>query len=374
MFRSGTTLLAKLLSANKNTMCVSDPFYPFFKQFRNEFLNEKTKEALNSPLGDYVMSENSSAMYKRINGKTFEEVITTFSNQELINKIGAHCKLYSPKIINHLSKIKGDNYQEIFSCFGAILKGAYKENKDELVGFKEVWINEFSEQCIKSDKNLKLIFIIRDPRSIVASNFSSGSAYPILFLIRQWRKTIGHSLMLTKKYPQNTILIRYEDLITKPEIETAKICRFLDLDLDADMLDPSQFKDGLNNKWIQNSSQNHKINDRTKFNTKSVNGWQKTLNSQSISLIETLCDIEMKLCEYEISGVGEKSSLESLIKYKQSTDQIAEWIKPYSGAYSSVELYKEIHRNKYLDEIGSLRSDDLDYYYGISPEIVSAIT
>ena len=198
MFRSGTTLLAKLLSANKKSMCVSDPFYPFFKQFRNEFLQEKTKAALDSPLGDYVMSQNSSSIFKQINSKKFQDVTTTFRNQELMDKIRAHCEPYSPKIISHLDKIKGDNYQEISSCFGSILKAAYKENEKELVGFKEVWISEFCEHCIRSNKKIKLISIIRDPRSIVASNYASGSAYPILFLIRQWRKTVGFSMMLKK--------------------------------------------------------------------------------------------------------------------------------------------------------------------------------
>ena len=86
-----------------------------------------------------------------------------------------------------------------------------------------------------------------------------------------------------------------------------------------------------------------------------------------------LCNLEMKLMEYETLGVGENISPETLLQYKQSADQIADWIKPYSAAYNTVELYKEIHRINYLKKIKSVRTRELDYYYGISPEIISAI-
>ena len=40
MFRSGTTMIARMLHANPNIVCASDPFAPIFKSFRNNVCNE----------------------------------------------------------------------------------------------------------------------------------------------------------------------------------------------------------------------------------------------------------------------------------------------------------------------------------------------
>ena len=44
MFRSGTTLFAYMLNANKNINLVSDPFAPFFKSFRNFYAKKIFKK------------------------------------------------------------------------------------------------------------------------------------------------------------------------------------------------------------------------------------------------------------------------------------------------------------------------------------------
>ena len=46
---------------------------------------------------------------------------------------------------------------------------------------KEVWVDEFAPLLSKSNGQLKILHIIRDPRSVVASNFKSDNKYPLLF-------------------------------------------------------------------------------------------------------------------------------------------------------------------------------------------------
>ena len=59
MFRSGTTLLARMFNSHKNITLASDPFSPIFKEFRNEILNKNTKDTFdsNAPLNDYYFDQ-----------------------------------------------------------------------------------------------------------------------------------------------------------------------------------------------------------------------------------------------------------------------------------------------------------------------------
>ena len=53
MFRSGTTLFAYMLNANKNINLISDTFAPFFKVFRNFYAKKYFKKFdPESPLND----------------------------------------------------------------------------------------------------------------------------------------------------------------------------------------------------------------------------------------------------------------------------------------------------------------------------------
>ena len=61
------------------------------------------------------------------------------------------------------------------------------------------------------------INVIRDPRAVIASNFSysRNHRYPILFNIRDWRKSIYYSWRVNNKFKSKKYfqIIKYEDLI-----------------------------------------------------------------------------------------------------------------------------------------------------------------
>ena len=57
MFRSGTTMFARMLHANPNIVCASDPFAPLFKSYRNTIAQDMIQDFdIQSPLNDYYFA------------------------------------------------------------------------------------------------------------------------------------------------------------------------------------------------------------------------------------------------------------------------------------------------------------------------------
>ena len=67
MFRSSTTMIARMLHANPNIVCASDPFAPIFKSFRNMVCNEILSSFdPDSPLHDYYFDTRQNRIYHTI--------------------------------------------------------------------------------------------------------------------------------------------------------------------------------------------------------------------------------------------------------------------------------------------------------------------
>jgi hypothetical protein len=346
MFRSGTTMLARMMHSNPNVVCASDPFAPIFKSYRNvvaKTIEDKFDE--NSPLNDYYFDKMQNNIFREIQKKDFNIAVPKDELSALRGRIREHCKPYSPKIIPNLHMLKGSTYVELLDSAVEIIRKSYKKTGENLIGYKEVWVDEMSMHFIKMKKGNKVIHLVRDPRSIVASNFSSGATYPLLFLIRQWRKLASIAWM-NEKNNKNIIFIKFEDLILNPKEVAMRICEFLNIEYHVNMIDPNRYKDGNDDFWVQNSSHddNNLKGVRQKFNKQSLDKWKSVLSDEVISLIEIFCSYEMKLFGYHNSKKFDINQSGLLLDYKDNTSLYSEWIKLYAPYDNSKEIAVELTR------------------------------
>ena len=80
-------------------------------------------------------------------------------------------------------------YEEWIKRFlDLIWESCRKDQEAGVVSFKEVWTNEFAPAFLRSFRNSKVLFVIRDPRAVAASKNVTSEKYSLLFLARQWRK------------------------------------------------------------------------------------------------------------------------------------------------------------------------------------------
>ena len=339
MFRSGTTLMARMINSHPNICLASDPYAPIFKCYRNEIASKiiNIKHELNAPLNDYFNDKNQLKVFNEIQNKSFDIPLFVHNIKEIRNLIEIHAKPYSPLIIPYLNKLNGLSYKELIDSGIQIVQKAYGKGNDHWVGIKEVWTNEFSPHFLKSFKFSKVILINRDPRAVVASNFSTKTRrYPFLFLCRQWRKLADLSFKFKKLYPKNVLVLKFEDIVSNPVSTSKKICSFLEIPYFESISNIKELKDGSNNSWTQNSSYN--ISER-KFNQKSLEKWKEILNPNQIKYIEALCINNMDSLGYEpCFSTNKEEMINSINSFIEEERGIAEWIRKYN--YSDYEAEK----------------------------------
>ncbi len=335
MFRSGTTLLARLLNAHSRIAFASDPFARLFKAFRNTVAAQtlpagEWKAA--APLDDYYFYPQKQALMQQIQATSLDLPLPAGQLPELRAEIAVASRPFSPEIEQYLDELQGKTFAELMQSGLSIIKRAYGNADTTLVGLKEVWCCEFTNHLLSTNKGARAIHIVRDPRAVCASKNVKPDKYPWLFLARQWRKLASFTWMDSRPesaHRDRTLMIRFEDLVENPQAEIQRICSFLDLDFQESLTDPSGFKDGGGKPWFQNSSH---FNNKQQFNTASIHKWKKVLREDEIAFIELLCFAEMRLLGYET--VSPQAALDGLSAAMSPpllpAESLAGWIRPFS--------------------------------------------
>lgn len=140
--------------------------------------------------------------------------------------------------------------------------------------------------CAHLLPNIKVIRLLRDPRDVAQSSIGmgwAGNLYhgldPWLETERSWRNFINNYPSLPKH------VLRYEDLVAEPQEELGKVCDFLGIEYDGEML----------------SYPSH-----TTYSYPDPNlafQWKRKLNRYDIQLVETRAGNLWDECDYERSGM-----------------------------------------------------------------------
>jgi hypothetical protein len=373
MFRSGTTLLARMLHTHSKIIIGSDALAEFFKAVRNEIYYKNGVKINPAAPFESLFNYNNSTLIKLVEKSDFNIKASSVSTTELIQKIRAASESYSPLFSEKLAKtpISGNNYLEIFNKLLDVMRDSYYKPGIDVLGFKTVWAEQLQAAFLNTAPNGKVIFIVRDPRAVVASNFvTSDHHYPLEFLIRQWRKSIFYALLLAKinqKYKERCFLIKYEDLIGSPKESVIQMLKFLNLNMEDALLDPSNFKDGKNERWVQNTSYS---NPEQKFNKTSIEKWRQTLSSDVIKFIEYCCYPEMVKLGYNITSITGKDVGRSMVYPDDDVGRLAGWIKEFYpvNLITTTEWKKqiseqELKRNQIYTELDGVTVEEIENYF-----------
>lgn len=345
MFRSATTMLARSLSAHSEIKIASDPYFQFFKSFRNEiYTRHHVSFDTNSPLSDNFFNENLK-LDKIILNSSYDFEIKNSSLEEIISQIEFYIGRDSEKIKPLLNEVKASNFRELLRELIFLIYRSYGDISTNFVGFKCTFAELFIAPTIKALPNSKILCVVRDPRAIFASQIFPKKDYPILYVVRQWRKSIEYILQNISL--KNVYVLRYEDLVDNPERSMNGISKFIGVAYQSNMIDPKKFKDGGGRLWSQNSSynENNKNND---ISNKNKNRWTDVLSQAEIQIIEDLCDAEMKIFGYIRQSKINILNLKNT--YIEDKDEFRSWFREYFYQYelNEYEIKKEIKRYHYL--------------------------
>jgi hypothetical protein len=377
MFRSGTTLLGKILNAHPEISLASDPYRPFFNDFRDSLAEAgglSTPEERQAPLGSYFCDGHGLEIMRAIQASDLNLSLSSERLRDLIPMMSARTVSFSPLIAQRMCELEGRTYRELYESMMRLIGDCYGKKGARFTGMKEVWCTEFIRPLLKTFPQAKCITILRDPRAVFASKFvknGGGEKYPWLFLIRQWRKLAVFAwLHATDPDMKNSVLVlRYEDLVSDPEVTAQKICVFLGISYLSEMVDGSRFRDGRGEEWRQNSSHGTGAVISKVFAEK----WRDVLSREEVSLIEKSCSLEMKLFGYELSGSDCLSGKDIWNPLIIPEEELAKWIRKYSDFRRMThvrEMWQEYFRRRLLglspSELEKLEPRVIEAFY-LSP-------
>jgi hypothetical protein len=355
MFRSGTTLIARMLDAHPEISFASDPYRPLFNDFRDCLA---AKHALapslpeHAPLGSYFCDDEELKLAKIIQTSDLNVDLAPERLRRLIPVMTERAEPFSLFISRRMDRVRGASYKEVYESMMDLVQTCYGKRDAKRVGTKEVWCTEFTGPLARTFPGMKFVLMVRDPRAVFASNNVKQAKYPWFFLARQWRKLAVYSWLhsTAPEYAGSVMLVRYEDLVCEPEEMARRICDFLDVDFCEAMIDPNKFRDGSGKEWSQNSSYGTSKTISSAFTER----WKTVLSEEEIRFIELLCFPEMRLFGYDCvhDEVRRVEPFDLADPPVIPEEELAEWIKPYANTdpvFNRVEMMKEYARRILLE-------------------------
>lgn len=182
---------------------------------------------------------------------------------------------------------------------------------------KERWFDKtpahlyYLDQILAIWPDARVIEMVRDPRAALASKKSRRSeewaarekergvylgrdvAYDPLLDSISWRAAVHTGEDARRRYPDNILTVRYEDLVTYPVETMQRICDFTGLAYSPDMLNVR-----LVNSTTQTEGENGGIT------TAAVEKWRNKLSPEEVSLIQSVVGKEMKRLNYKPAAVS----------------------------------------------------------------------
>jgi len=220
--RSGTTFLANFLNAQKHITIFRDTFHAL----AGKMLGDQTKLLKL----DYKMPlSNNEKIY-------------------LLDRISDGFKMLG-NIVDYKIDINLNDFETLEELYDIMLR-SIAENEDKVVGHK-VTECELNVESIVTQTDVKVIYIVRDPRDVVLSSVKKFKM-PLEHYLFGWKNRVElvQTAIDNPLSADKILCVKYEDIIeNSPETRSA-LQNFLNVDITYDVSTLRDFK----NKWVSNSS------------------------------------------------------------------------------------------------------------------------
>nr|WP_275575226.1 sulfotransferase [Methylocucumis oryzae] len=131
--------------------------------------------------------------------------------------------------------------------------------------------------------NAKFVHLLRDPRDVAKSCMGMGWAGNVYFGVDLWMATEqSWDLLTTKIKSEQVITLRYEDIVTQPEAELARLCEFIGVSYAPSMLE------------YDNASTYDKPDSSLAWQ------WRKKLTAKEVALVEAKAHKLISTRHYEV--------------------------------------------------------------------------
>lgn len=303
MLRSGTTLIQTLLTNHPALFVAYQPFHQLYVDGRRQFLEEHgLQRAL--PLGDGMDSdpEERSAFAAWLQTRRF---VGGEGARLAANAAGGKGGGAS-ELAGRLPAGEG-TFFEIRERLHRFLAAQFGRQHAALIGAKEVLCEEYLPALVAC--GIPSLIIMRDPRAVIASANNGrylgmvGDRYPLLMLIRLWRKSCAYWL----EYRNHPLVctIRYEDLVQRPDAVLQEVAGWLGIAPFAEGMLRRPLLDHAGKVWKGNSS----FGDKTGVDGSSRERWRDLLTQDEVRFIEACTRRELAALGYRPCSLPERDAI-----------------------------------------------------------------
>ncbi len=282
MSRSGTTLLTTILDSHSG-MSLGYELIPSPFLYQDATVKE-VMDILNCCEGDLDRCKKElnrtgrrelSLFVKRyqragLDAEDFSNCLSDMTQISFGQTLSIDERLYIAWKIAYQKKVK----------FNASLYG-FKLNMPSI----ERAYNNFPGGCF--------VYIIRDPRDVVDSHRGQGFQKTTEQICVAWNNYIESYESFHKKHANISIVIRYEDLVSKPRDTINRIFGIMPI-----QVEESVFKFYNSKASIHYSNHPNKKNLRRDFFTTSISRWKRGMNHVDLEQINSYCSEKMRQYSY----------------------------------------------------------------------------
>jgi hypothetical protein len=164
-------------------------------------------------------------------------------------------------------------------------------------GCKSTFMVHYASRAIARDPGARFVLLVRDPRDVAASSRRSVfSPFHPWITAKLWQEQQVLGLELLERHgPARVHLLRYEDLLDRPEVSVRALCTFLDEDFEAGML---RFHEGSEAKTSATLSESWQ-NTAKPVLSGNAGKYRKHLSEAEVVMVEAVCTALMDRLGYE---------------------------------------------------------------------------
>ena len=305
-YRSGTTILSRMLDAHPKLNIAYDSVN-YFRWF--------------------VKTNRPSSDYKDIVYEVGDRVLERYG-------VSLDCE----RIITNILKVNDAiEHKHIY----ASIMNEYMSYSGKRWGEKTVLEWTSIPEFLRMFPEGKALHIVRDPRDVVSSfknmTFELGDRYlDAVFACM-------HSMDTANKYmsslaKEKYYLVSYESLITDPENELKKICEFLGINFDNQMVDPENHIDHQGDKLTLKSHSSYAGSNQLPFGR-----WKDKLGNVEVAFIEGFLCEQMRSFKYKTSNSS--SAVHEILSIIKNEDLLVSRLENYLRTGKGVEEYPSDPKN-----------------------------
>jgi hypothetical protein len=268
--RAGTTLLRLVLSAHP-LITVTPETHLIGKLFERHF-----------------------APGRKLNQNEMEFVIQLMRSDVKLNSWPA---FYLDEFLEQIPRHRGLTVAQVLdSLFRAFAK-CIDSGTDYLGNKKGLYATGYGPYTKRVFPDAKFIYTVRDPRDVTRSILENLSGRSLVEAAATCSDRNRHMIRMRDLFPDDVLIVRYEDLVSEPEQACRRVCDFLGAVFDERML--TFYEANPDFSLLVGATRDIHPHTISPFNPGLIGQWKKILTIEELQTIEAITRDYMKRYGYK---------------------------------------------------------------------------